>query len=74
LHQLSLALEKRSIPTYLGSQTQEESLHPASQAEEADQTTKQNKAASDEPSQTIYNQPNAPIVAPVGECLSLGLG
>jgi hypothetical protein len=61
LHRQSLAPEKRPIPMYLGSQAQEESLHPASQAKEADQATKQKKAASREPGQTIWRQPNTPL-------------
>jgi hypothetical protein len=60
LHRQSLAPEKRPIPTYLGSQTQEESLYPASQTKEADQAIKQKKVVSCEPGQTIYRQPNAP--------------
>jgi hypothetical protein len=37
-------------------------LHPASQAEEADQATKQKKAVSREPGQTICRQSNAPNI------------
>jgi hypothetical protein len=54
------------IPTYLGSQAQEESLHPTSQAEEADQATKQKKVVSREPDQTICRQPNAPYRVGIG--------
>jgi hypothetical protein len=38
----------------------EESLHPVSQAEEADQATKHEKAASRELGQAICRQPNTP--------------
>jgi hypothetical protein len=51
---------ERPIPTYLVSQAQEKSLHPASQAEEANRTTKQKKVVSRESGQTICRQPNAP--------------